>query len=357
VLVLGGTGFIGRNLVKFLLDTGACDLIRSVDKVFPQTAFLSKEHAAVYDNPICQFIQGNLSSPGSIAKCFTIEGGREFDFVFNCAAESKYGQEEAIYNEKTHDVCVKIAKEAVKHHPKKFVHLSTAQVYAAGKKPSKETSEIDPWTMLAKVHYKTEQSLRGIAGLPLVILRPSTVYGPGDISGLAPRIICAAVYKHLGEKMKFMWSGDLRLNTVHVRDVCKAMWHCAITPAIQAGAVFNLSDKNDTDQEKINKLLEQIFGIKTGFWGSFVSTIGKSMVEDVNDKHLRPWSELCQKAGITVTPLTPYLDPELLYNNSLSVDGSTIEGTGFRYDVPNVTVELLREQLRYHLDQHLFPPF
>lgn len=81
----------------------------------------------------------------------------------------------------------------------------------------------------------------------------------------------------------------------------------------------------------------------------------KSIVEDVNDKHLKPWSELCQKAGIKVTPLTPYLDPELLYNNSLSVDGSAIEATGFHYEIPNVTVDLLREQLQYHVEQHLFP--
>jgi hypothetical protein len=36
-----------------------------------------------------------------------------------------------------------------------------------------------------------------------------------------------------------------------------------------------------------------------------------------------------QAHGITNTPLTPYLDQELLYNNSLSVDGSKIESTGY----------------------------
>lgn len=356
-IVLGGTGFIGRNLVKFLLDGGHCSYIRSVDKVFPQTAFLSKEHAAVYDNPSCQFVQGNLSSAASIAKCFTLEAGGEFDYVFNCAAETKYGQEEPIYQEKTHDVCVKIAQEAVKRKPKKFVHLSTAQVYEAGKKPCKENGTLEPWTTLAKIHLKTEESLKGIAGLPLVILRPSTVYGPGDVQGIAPRVICAAVYKHLQEKMKFLWTGELKIHTVHVRDMCRAMWHCAVT--VPAGSLFNVSDKNDTDQEKISKALEQIFNIKTGFWGTFVSSMSKvnfkGIVEDVNDKHLKPWSELCQKAGIKVTPLTPYLDPELLYNNSLAVDGSAIEATGFKYEVPNMTVDLIREQLKYHVDQNLFP--
>jgi len=357
VLVLGGTGFIGRNLCEYLLKTGAVASIRCVDKVFPQTAFLNGAHTAVFANPAVQFVQGNLSNAGSIAKCFARDDGKEFDYVFNCAAETKYGQDEPIYQEKLHDVCIKIATEAVKHPIKKFVHLSTAQIYAAGKKPSKEGDKTDPWTMLAKAHLKTEADLKAMKGLPLIILRPSTVYGPGDVSGIAPRLICAAVYKHLKEKMKFMWSGDLRLSTVHVRDVAAAMWHCACN--VPVGALYNLADKNDTDQAKINKILEAIFGISTGFYGSIMSNAArlnfKDVVEDVNDKHLKPWSEMCTAAGIASTPLTPYLDPELLYNNSFSVDGSAIEATGFKYSYPNVTEELVREMMQYYVEQNLFP--
>jgi len=64
---------------------------------------------------------------------------------------------------------------------------------------------------------------------------------------------------------------------------------------------------------------------------------------------------MCQAAGIPSTPLTPYLDPELLYNNSFSVDGSAIESTGFKYTYPKVTTELIREQMQYHVEQKLFP--
>ena len=60
----------------------------------------------------------------------------------------------------------------------------------------------------------------------------------------APRLICGAVYKHLDEKMKFLWGADLRLNTVHVNDVCKALWHVATRCPV--GSVFNLADKGDT---------------------------------------------------------------------------------------------------------------
>lgn len=278
--------------------------------------------------------------------------------MFNCAAETKFGQEEAIYKDKLEGVCVKIATEAAKHPLKSFVHLSTAQVYDAGKKASKEDAKLDPWTMQAKSHLQTEEALKAISGLPLIILRPATVYGPGDIQGISPRIICAAVYRHLGEKMKFLWSGDLRYNTVYVQDVVRAMWHCATT--VKAPALFNLADKNDTTQEKINKILEELFPIKTGFYGSLVGTMAKTMgfksiVEEINDKHLKPWSEMCNAAGIAVTPLTPYLDPELLYNNALSVDGSAIESTGFTYETPKMTTELIRDQLKYYTDQNLFP--
>jgi len=167
------------------------------------------------------------------------------------------------------------------------------------------------------------------------------------------------VYKHINEKMKFLWDEKLKINTVHVDDVAKALW--AVSQKGQLGAIYNLADKSDTDQGDFNKILEKIFGIETGFIGSMVSNLAKmnmkSVTEDVNDKHLKPWSELCKNANIVNTPLTPYLDQELLYNNSLSVDGTAIENTGwFKYDKPQLTEALIREQIAYYISQKLFPP-
>jgi len=278
--------------------------------------------------------------------------------VFNFAAETKYGQTEAVYAEKVLDLSVKCATEAAKQKVDRFVEVSTAQVYEAGKKPSKETDKLDPWTLLAKYKAKAEEELRKIPGLNLIIVRPAIVYGPGDVSGLSPRIICGAVYKHLNEKMKFLWDEKLKLNSVHVRDVTRAVWHLAQKGTL--GTVYNLADKTDLDQGDFNKILEGIFKIETGFIGSMVSNLAKvnfkGVVEEVNDKHLKPWSELCKGASIVNTPLTPYLDQELLYNNSLSVDGTFVESTGFAYEYPKVTEVLIREQIEYFTSQKLFPP-
>lgn len=88
---------------------------------------------------------------------------------------------------------------------------------------------------------------------------------------------------------------------------------------------YNITDQ---DQGTINDHIEAIFGIKTGFQGTIISSFAKlnldSVTEDVNDKHLQPWSELCKKEGVANTPLTPYLDKELLKDNALSIDGSKV---------------------------------
>jgi len=358
VLVLGGMGFIGRNMVQYLVENNLANKIRGVDKVLPSTANLGAGHAPAFESANVEFMQANLTSAAGMKKAFTpAEGDAKFDIVFNLAAETKYGQTEEVYAEKVLGLSKKAGEQAVECGVSKFIEVSTAQVYAEGKKPSGTDAKINPWTNLAKYKLQAENELKGINGLPLIIVRPAIVYGPGDVSGISPRIIIAAVYKHLNEKMKFLWSGDLRMSTVHVRDCCEALW--IISQKGQTGAVYNLADKNDTTQEKINKQLESIFGIKTGFFGAVISSAAKlklkAVTEEINDKHLKPWSDLCKQVGIVNTPLTPYIDQELLYNNAFSVDGSGVESLGFTYKHPNVTEDLIREQIDYYVNQNLFP--
>ena len=49
-----------------------------------------------------------------------------------------------------------------------------------------------------------------------------------------------------------------------------------------------------------------------------------SVTEEINETHLQPWSELCKAGEVSNTPLTPFLDKELLKDNALSVDGSKV---------------------------------
>ena len=147
------------------------------------------------------------------------------------------------------------------------------------------------------------------------------------------------------------------MNTVHVDDVCSAMWHCRNS---KDGSIFNLADKTYLTQGILIDHLGKIFNIEVGFLGkmgsSLAKTIGlKGIAETANEKHLAPWSALCKEQGIASTPLSPYIDSELLFNNGLWIDGSAIEKDGFKYTHEKIEQKDLEDMMKYYQKLGLFP--
>lgn len=63
------------------------------------------------------------------------------------------------------------------------------------------------------------------------------------------------------------------------------------------------------------------------FEGSIISQFARlhldSVVDDLNDDTLDPWADLVAEAGVSNTsPLSPFMEKELLKDNDLSIDGS-----------------------------------
>ena len=108
--------------------------------------------------------------------------------------------------------------------------------------------------------------------------------------------------------------------------------------------------------------IAKIFGIKTGFHGTIVSQFAKlnlnSAVDEENDELLHPWGELLAAANITRPgPIAPYLEQELVHDSDLSLNGDRFrEVTGFKYDVPVVTEEGLREMITSYEKLGWWPP-
>jgi nucleoside-diphosphate-sugar epimerase len=353
VLVLGGCGFLGRSLVEHLVDNNLAGSIRVADKVLPDLAGMSEKQLGIFKGERVEFVQANLARAAE--KAFA---GIKFDVVFNLAGETKLSQTDEVYKENISDIVTACGAQAKASGVGKWIEVSTAQVYDAGSKASDESSKIKPWTKLAKARLDAEETVKGV-GVPYVILRPGLVYGPGDVTSVTPRIICAAVYQHLNEKMEFLWEKGLAMTTIHVDDMSRALWH-ASTSAVPAGETYNLADTNKTTQGSISDLLAAVFGIKTGFMGNTKSMLAtkvamKQVCEGVNEKHLKPWSDICKEQGIVNTPLTPYLDEELLYKNSLAVDGSKITKTGFTYNHPNMSAADIRASIDYFTALKFFP--
>jgi nucleoside-diphosphate-sugar epimerase len=83
-----------------------------------------------------------------------------------------------------HHLSVSCAQEAAKQGVKRFIEVSTAQVYEPSNKPKDESGKVDPWTNLAKWKLQCEEDLKKIPGLSVVVVRPAIVYGPGDKTGI-----------------------------------------------------------------------------------------------------------------------------------------------------------------------------
>lgn len=89
-----------------------------------------------------------------------------------------------------------------------------------------------------------------------------------------PRLVIGAVYKHLGEMMKLLWGKDLKMNTVHVIDLCRAIWHLALRDDT-VSQIYNVVDKGDTTQGIVSNLVSEIFNINHDYWGSVSSSLCK----------------------------------------------------------------------------------
>lgn len=182
----------------------------------------------------------------------------------------------------------------------------------------------------------------------------------------------ARVYQYLEEEMKWLWTKDLRQNTVHIHDVVRSLWSVANwysagkanwDPKAMGGNVptFNIVDKGATTQGTLADIIAQIFGIQTGFQGQLISTFARlnmdSVVDDVNDEVLGPWADLLAEAGITRPgPLSPFMEKELLKDTDLSMDGARLEKVvGFQYEKPKLTKELVEEVIESYKKMKWWP--
>ncbi|KAI1142871.1 NAD(P)-binding protein [Hypoxylon sp. FL0543] len=369
VLIIGGLGYIGRFLARYIHENELASDIRLVDKVLPQLAWLAPEFEKACS--VDKFIQADASKEQALPRIFDRPDGKQWDYVFNCGGETRYSQEDEVYKVRSLGLSLAVGREAAKRKVKCFVELSTGMVYKANSAPSKEGDKLKPWSKIAVFKLQAEEELAKIEGLNLVIVRLPHVYGPYASQWVATALCMARVYQALGEEMKFLWTKDLRTNTAHIDDVTRALW--AIATWYDAGKanwdektmgstpIFNVVDKGSTSQGVVADIIGQVFGIETGFQGQLMSNLARlnmdSVVDDVNDDVLGPWADLLADAGITRPgPLTPFMEKELLKDTDLSMDGSRLETVvGFQYQKPTITKELVEEVIESYKRMKWWP--
>ena len=322
-----------------------------------------------------------------LPKVFTRTNGREFDYVFNCIQKGN-----------NPDLPLILGRECAKRKISAFVELSTGMIY---KSPSSKTiasggctesAPTKPWVKSATDKLVAEEALQKLPGLKCVVLRLAHVYGEYDVGILSRGLCLAKIYQSQEEEMKWLYGKELRINTVHVEDVCSAAWRAAEWRATvkdgdrevkDGGIAFNIVDNGDTctywffsllsrpvtyslslshlAQALLASLISSIFHISTGFASPLLSTFARlnisRVTEELNEDMLDPWADLLDAAGITrAGPITPWMEKELLKDCDLCLNGSRAEKVlGFRPTREKLGEEEVRAVIESYKRQHWWP--
>eukprot|EP01065_Artemidia_motanka_P051782 TRINITY_DN9189_c0_g1_i1.p1 TRINITY_DN9189_c0_g1~~TRINITY_DN9189_c0_g1_i1.p1 ORF type:complete len:393 (+),score=118.69 TRINITY_DN9189_c0_g1_i1:61-1179(+) len=350
VLVLGGTGFIGKHLVKYLTDYDIASKVRVADKRPPVLSYVDDDFAAAFQK--VEFVQADLATAAHKAW-----GDDRFSIVINLASSMEFGKPDVWYEMNILKVRQECAKIAAERGCDKYVEVSTTSVYKPkdekGTKASKEGDAEEPGNVVSRRHLEAEKwVLENCPQLPVIIVRLPVVYGPADVHGLMPRLLCAASYIQAGEPMEFLYSEDLRVNTLHVQDAVGGIWFLICSG--QDREVYNLVDDSDTTQKKLNKVMQEVFPIEckcVGHMGTKAAlTLEKLevLLEGANDEHGRAWSALCRDKGADPCgPLTTFLHEEDLTGRPNAAKNDKSKAAGYTYTVPELTADYVRHALQY----------
>ena len=336
-LILGGVGYIGRNLCEYLLESHLAGHITVADKSIPATSYFHPSHESLFAS--IELIQTDLSR--NPAKAFN----KEYQYIVNLSGETRGGLPESRYRQSSIGV-IEACKPLI--GAAKWIEVSTALVYKSNKRGAREEDALEPWTIEGRWRLEAERALQGVNS---VILRVARVYGNGDFNTITPRAILAVVYLRLKQKMKLLWGEDLRINTIHIRDLCRCIVH---TKDMQG--VFNVSDLADTKQHDISKIIQGLFNITSHYYSRVISNLAslQNVAEEANDMHMPPWAEICAEAGIDC-PLYPYVEMENLDGSHVAINSGKLMATGFILQNPEITSEAVRNSLQFLIQARVIP--
>lgn len=236
-LITGGAGFIGSNLVDFLLENGHEVTVVDNESAECHETFYWNEKAKNYKYDICDY---NLISP-----LFA-----NIDVVFHVAAEARI-QPSLINPLKTVKTNVlgtcNILQASKENGVKRVIYSSTSSAY--GRKnilPFKEDMKKDcltPYSVAKTAGEELCQMYYNLFGLETITLRYFNVYGHRQPTKgqYAPVIGLFQKQKREGKKLTIVGDGLQKRDFTNIADVVNANINAAIVNNAESyGEIFNI---------------------------------------------------------------------------------------------------------------------
>ena len=255
LLVTGGLGFIGSNFIlKLLKDSSKYEIV-NLDAEFYGSNHLSLLEILSSEN--YQFVKGNISDVKIVDKLIS-----ECDAVINFAAESFVDR--SINNAKpflqSNIDGVFVLLEGIKNHKKKFVQISTDEVFGSLEKESAtEKFAFNPSSPYAATKACSEMLVNSYHityGCETLTTRCTNNYGPRQFpEKLIPKTILLA---ENNKKIPVYGTGKNLRDWLYVNDHCEAI--LAVLEKGKSGQSYNIASGNEVDNITIIKKILSIMG-------------------------------------------------------------------------------------------------
>ena len=265
VLVTGGAGFVGSNLVRALCEQGAAR-IRIVDNL------LSAERTDVLDLPMVEFTEASITDDGTLD---ALED--TYDYVFHLA--TYHGNQSSMHDpladhENNTLTSLKLFNRLSGFRNLRRVVYASAGCTVAEKVygEARPTTEDDPVSLYLDSPYQISKIVGEMYanyfhsrhGLPTVIARFQNVYGPGEILGAGRwRGTPATVWRNVSPTFIYRalkgWpltlenEGKSSRDFIYVDDIVRGLMLCATQGGL--GEVYNLASGVETT---IKELADEI---------------------------------------------------------------------------------------------------
>lgn len=246
ILVIGGNGFIGTNLVNHLVSKG--NELYSFDIVEPKTK-----------NPHVHYIQGDFFDDNVLSD--VIKGK---DVIFHALSTINPGNSNEKYMMGYGRDFIQTVKlfSMLQNTDTKLVFLSSGGTVYGNQEiqPIKENTVARPINHYGNVKLCIENTLRIFAiqaKSKMMIARISNPYGPGQDYSKGVGFIDAVIKKTLNNETVEVWGdGEVIRDYIYIDDVCEMLW--AIANYEGDEHIFNVSSCVGTSQNEIIEIVKSI---------------------------------------------------------------------------------------------------
>ena len=243
-LVTGACGFVGSHMVELLLSRGYSVLATD------------KKLTGVSNTSNVEFRVSDITDRETLKPLF--DG---IDLVFHIAGLfdywAPYEQLHKVNAGGTRNLC----EVALDYDIESVVVWSSGSVYGVPDEiPARETTPLNPFNSYEKSKVEEEQVALEFYeqnGLPVVILRPASIYGPRSRYGTAVLFFLLA----RGQLPAIPSDGRSRPATVHVKDVVGAAEYLA-GKETAIGQAFNVADDSRYSVEDLLLAVAQMLGVR-----------------------------------------------------------------------------------------------